>query len=511
MTEARSGLVIERLSKSYTGQLALDSVDYNVGRGEIHALLGHNGSGKSTLIKVLAGYHRPDPGGEAWLDGQPIELGSAASARARGLRFVHQDLGVIREMSVLDNVILGGDYRRGWWVADGFESGDVKRLFDELELEIDPRRRLGDLGPAEQTMVAIARAVRDGVDGNGALLLDEPTATLSDRGTCQLFALLKRIRSLGKPIVYVTHRLNEVLELADRVTVLRDGRRVATEPIAACDHERLVELIVGAAVEEFYATSHSNTPSEDAVLCADGLAGGTLRSLSFGVRKGEIVGFAGVEGSGREEVAELLFGGVPWDGGELRWEGTTRTRLDPTTAITAGMAYLPADRKQHGAITAFTVRENLTLPQLRAKGWRWLSLSKERADARRWLERMSITPSDPERSFATLSGGNQQRVLLARWLRCGARLFLLNEPTQGVDVKAKAEIYRELAAAAERGAAILIASADAEDLAATCDRVLVLVRGEVVAELHGSELTVDAIVRHSLARRSARQTKGQAV
>ncbi len=411
---------------------------------------------------------------------------------------MHQDLGVIGDLSVLDNVALVAGYHRDWWVADRAEAETVSRLFEELELDLDPRRLMQDLSPPERTMVAIARAVGDLTDGGGALLLDEPTATLSERGTTQLFKLLRRIRALGTPIVYVTHRLTEVLELADRVTVLREGRRVTTELVADLDHDRLVELIVGGPVSQVYGATAQASRGDDALTVTD-LRGAQVDGISFAVRRGEVLGLAGIEGSGREEVAELLFGAQPMRGGTMTFEGVSYTSIEPAVAIAAGVAYLPADRKRDGSLLDFTVRENLTLPNIGPGRGRWLSLRAERADARTWLGRLGIRPADPDRLFSSLSGGNQQRVLLARWLRCATRLFLLNEPTQGVDVHARSQIYAVLGDAAAKGAAVLIASSDAEELAMVCDRVLVMRGGVIVAELAGPDLTDDAIVHLSIA------------
>jgi len=491
------GLVIHGLRKTFPGQVALAGVGLHLRPGQVHALLGQNGSGKSTLIKILAGVHQPDPGASATVNGEPLTLGSPGAAHHAGLRFIHQDLGLVPTLDVVDNLALGQRYQGRWWLSARREAAAARSLLAELEAGIDVSLLAGQLSAAERTIVAVARALRGGVSSSGVLILDEPTASLPAAETGRLFRLVRTVAQRGTAVLYVTHRMSEVFELADWVTVLRDGRAVLNAPVSDVSHDLLIEHIVGRPVEEFYPQPVA--PGRDLALTVEGLATARLRSLDLAVRRSEIVGVAGLSGSGREDVAPALGGAIAWTGGRLATGGRVLERLDPPAAIALGIAYLPQDRKRESAIPGFTVRENLTLPQLHTTRGGWLSLRRERADAERWLGRLAVRPPDAERVFATLSGGNQQKVVLARWMRCGARVLVLDEPTQGVDVGAKTMIYQSLTDAAREGAAVIVASSDGEELARLCDRVVVLRDGRAAAELHGAGLTADAITRQALA------------
>lgn len=489
-------LVLHGLSKTFPGQVALAGADLELRPGEVHALLGQNGSGKSTLIKILAGFHQPDPGAEASVNGEPLTLGSAFAAQHAGLRFIHQDLGLVPSLDVVDNLALGQGYRARWWLSDRHEAAAAEALLAELDTVLDVRTPVSRLSAAERTIVAVARALRGGLSAKGVLVLDEPTASLPGAEVDRLFRLIRTISSRGTAVLYVTHRMGEVFEIADRVTVLRDGRRVLTAPVEEVDHESLVAHIVGRPLDDFYPDPP--TPDRTVLIEVEGLATARLRGLSFRVHRGEILGIAGITGSGREEVAPALFGALPWDAGRISVDGRTYNEMNPAAAIACGIAYLPHDRKRESAIPSLTVRENLTLPSLRPGAGGWLGVRRERADAEGWLDRLDVRPSRPERVFSTLSGGNQQKVVIARWLRCGARTLVLDEPTQGVDVGAKTMIYQTLTEAARAGTALVVASSDAEELARLCDRVLVLRDGTIGAELHGTGLTVDRLSQQAL-------------
>jgi ribose transport system ATP-binding protein len=491
------GLVIRNLSKVFPGQVALTGVALDVRAGEVHALVGQNGSGKSTLIKILAGLYQPDPGAEAWVNETPFHLGSVTAAHEAGLRFIHQDLGLVPTFDVVDNLALGQRYHSRWWLSDAREALAARALLAEIDVDVDVSRPLSQLSAAECTAVAIARALRGGVSHRGLLIFDEPTASLPAADVERLFRLIRTVKAQGTAVLYVTHRMSEVFEIADRVTVLRDGQRVLTAPVSEVDHAMLVEHIVGRPLDEFYP--EAPTPRTNVALEARSLRTRRLHRLSFSAFQGEILGFAGITGSGREEVASALFGATPWLGGELAINETVVDRLDPASAIRLGVAYLPSDRKRESAIPAFNVRENLTLPKLKTQRGHWLGIRPERNETRSWLERLHVRPVEPDRLFSILSGGNQQKVVLARWLRCDAKVLVLDEPTQGVDVGAKSMIYETLSAAAQQGTAVIVASSDAEELARICDRVIVLCDGEVRAELFGSQLSEDAITRHALA------------
>lgn len=484
-----SVLSIHGLSKTFPGQRALIDVDLEVRPGEVHALVGQNGSGKSTLIKVLAGFHQPDHGGTATASGKTIQLGNAQSARDAGIRFIHQELALVGELNAVDNLALGGAYRGSLWLGDRHERVAARKLLNELELDMDLTSPVARLPAAQRTMLAIARAMRSGVGTARLLVLDEPTASLPTDDVRHLFALLRRLCASGGSVLYVSHRLDEVFELADRVTVLRDGSRVTTRSLTGLDHASLIELILGRPLDKVYP--EVPTPRSEVALRVSHLSGEQVRDVSFELRAGEIVGVAGLVGSGREELPYLLFGARRIRGGLVEVAGAAVRNLRPDRAMAAGIAFVPADRKVEGIIPLLTTRENITLPAIVGEGpLQWMSPRHEGAEVSRWISEVGLVPSDPERATGLLSGGNQQKAVLARWCRRQQRVFVVAEPTQGVDVGAKAAIYSILAKQAADGTAVLVTSSDTEELASICDRVLVMRDGEIVTEVAGEHLTV---------------------
>jgi ribose transport system ATP-binding protein len=490
-------LSLEGLSKVFQGQPALDDVDLELRAGEIHALLGQNGCGKSTLIKILAGYHQPEPGASAYVHGQELELGSPVGAREASLRFIHQDLGLVDDFDAVDNLALGGHYRGSWWLSDRRERKVTQQRLDAYGIEIDVAAPMHRLSAAQRSMLAIVRALDSGMADDGLLVLDEPTAALPDQEVRQLFGLVRQIRDRGGTVLYVTHRLDEVFQICDRVTVLRDGRKIATRQTAELNHDSLVELIIGRPLDAFYP--ELPPPREDVVLAVDSLSGGAVDEVSLRVHAGEIVGVTGLVGSGSEALLKLIFGGETPSAGTVAVDGNAMPLGSPSGAVAAGLAYTSGDRKRLGGMLDWTLRENLTLPRVNGVGpLRWLGKRTEQGEARPWLQRLGVVPADTERPFAALSGGNQQKVVLARWLRCGARAYLLEEPTNGIDMGAKHAIYESLTAVAAEGAAILLSSTDAEELCAVCDRVIVMRAGRVGSTLVRSQLSVDAVIGESL-------------
>jgi ribose transport system ATP-binding protein len=485
-------VVLRGVSKTFPGQTALQDVDLTLDHGEVHALLGQNGSGKSTLIKILAGFHQPDAGAGATFSGASFELGSASAARDAGIRFIHQDLALVAEFNAIDNLALGSGYSGRRWISDRRERRAATALLDELGIELDVDVPVAQLGPAQRTMLAIARALRDGMASCRLLVLDEPTVSLTAAEVRHLFGLIARLRERGGTVLYVTHRLDEVFEIADRVTVLRDGVRVGTSAVGDLDHDALIELIVGRPLGEVYPDVAP--AGEDVVLRVEGLGGEVVDDVSFEVRGGEILGIAGLVGSGREELPYLLYGARRRREGSVALDGDVLERLSPSSAVAAGIGFVSSDRKGESALPLFTLRENLTYPDLPVgRRTRWLSERAERADAMRWLRHMEVVPADPELPLASLSGGNQQKAVIARWLRFAPKLLIVDEPTQGVDVGAKAKLYSSLAEIAAAGTALVVFSSDSEELAAICDRVLVMRGGRVHESLGRASLSASAI------------------
>lgn len=501
MTDLRSRplLRVSGMSKTFPGLRALDGVSLEVRSGEIVAVLGHNGSGKSTLVKILAGVHQPDPGAVVEVRDGTGEVVSGPAARAE-LHVIHQDLGLADILSTTENLGLGRP-ARAWGLAPvrpAAERRHARALLARFGASFDPTVPVGRLTPGERAIVAIARALDGWSRPDHVLLLDEPTTALHRDEVHVLFEAVRRIAENGAGVVFISHRLDEVRALAHRVVVLRDGRVVADEPAAGLDHDRLVELIAGQAVPELSAPE-SGTVGEP-VLTVTGLRSDEIADLSLTLRAGEIVGVSGILGSGREQLAATLFGARHRAAGRVEIDGEEAVPDDPGAAIESGMAYLPADRRRGGAVMDMTVRENLTLPLMRPlrRLFGRLDGRAERAEAHRWMRTVGLRPPDPEQPLKQFSGGNQQKVVLAKWLRMRPRVLLLDEPTQGVDVGAKSAIYELILGACRDGAGVLLCSSDTKELVELCDRVLVLRDGRVVSEVSREHLSEARLIREEV-------------
>jgi ribose transport system ATP-binding protein len=468
--------------------------------GEVHALLGENGSGKSTLIKILSGYHVPD-GGSVHVDGEALEFGSPVSSYQLGFRFIHQDLGLIETMSVRDNLMLGAGFPlRLGTIRDRLADREARQALDRAGLVVEPKQLVAELSPAQRTGVAVARALRrDQAVDTKVLVLDEPTASLPEAEVNHLFEIVRTVASRGVAVIYVTHRLEEVPLVADKLTVLRGGSKVATETARGIERRHLIHLLVGSEIEEAAPGSSSNVPVGEALLTVDGLRASALDGVSFEVHAGDVVGVAGILGSGRETLLGAIFGALPREEGTVRGKGGRIIPDRPPAAVRAGIGYVPADRKNSGGFLKLSARENLTLPHL-APLWKTpvLRRGRERAECERWFDLLSVRPSgrinEPLERF---SGGNQQKVLLAKWLRCEPDVLLLDEPTQGVDIASRVDIHRHLIVTASHGTAVVLASSDVAELAAVCSRVIVLRGGRIVADLRGEQVKADRISREA--------------
>ena len=435
MNPSKGLLEVHSVSKTFPGLKALDDVELAVHAGEIVALVGQNGSGKSTLVKILAGVHTPDPGAE-------ITLANVDGSKV-GLYFIHQDLGLVGSLSTVENLDLGrthtarvllGPRRRA-------ETRRAREVIASFDGDFDVRLPVDALTPAERTIVAVARAL-DGWDHpHNVIFLDEPTASLHGEEVDKLFAATRRLAERGAGVVFISHRLDEVIELADRVVCLRDGKLVADVERGAYDHDDLVELIAGKMIAD--PSGDRKRTVGDVVLRARGLAGVTINGLDLDLHSGEILGISGVIGSGREAVAGLLSGATPGHVEAFEVADQPVRALDPRAASAAGVAYVPGDRHRQGAVMTMSARENLTLPWL-APLRRMLGRLDQRAERKEvtdWMQRLAVRPAEPERRLNLFSGGNQQKLVLAKWMRTEPKVFLLDEPTQGVDVGAKAEIF----------------------------------------------------------------------
>jgi ribose transport system ATP-binding protein len=494
-------LAVRGLSKSFAGTLALDALDLEIAPGEIHALLGENGSGKSTLIKILSGYHRPD-GGTVTIAGDELPWGESAQSYALGCRFIHQDLGLIDTMSVVDNMLFGAGYpTRASTVRSDRALRVAREDLARVGIDLDPHRLIGELTLAERTGVAIARALHhDAAHETKLLVLDEPTATLPEREVIRLLEIVRAVAGSGAAVLYVTHRLDEVPALAHRVTVLRDGRKVATASAKGISRHELVSMLVGDEFEEAAAEAASLSARGDPTLRVSGLAAGRIASATIDFYPGEVTGIAGLMGSGRESLLRAIFGAIPRRAGTVTVGERELAGNSPFEAISAGMGYVPAERKIHGGVMTLTARENITLTDLRPV-WRppVISRRREERESREWFARLSIRPEGRiEQDLDNFSGGNQQKIVLSKWLRRRPAVILLDEPTQGVDIGSKAEIHRHLLAEAGRGATVVVASIDVDELAAICSRVLVVRGGQVVAEIPQDKLTPSRLTAETL-------------
>lgn len=479
------------VSKRFGGTLAVDRIDLEVRAGSILALLGENGAGKSTLIKLLAGIHTADEGAILFR-GQPYRHRSPRSGTAQPIAFIHQDLGLIDWMTVAENMAMGQGFpRRAGLIDWPAARRRAMRALDAVGGDIDPEARIASLSRTERSLVAIARALAVEAE---LIVLDEPSASLPANEVARLFAVLRNLRDRGAGLIYVSHRLDEVFELADEVAVLRDGRLVGRGRVADTTPPELIQLIVGRPPEQVFVRQKlaADTPAVE----IDRVVAGETGPVSLTVHRGEMVGLVGLRGAGQETIGRTLFGLVPMDAGVIRLHGSAPDLATPGRAIAAGIGFVAGDRTGESLAMPLAIRENLFLnPAARGRGLgHWRSPKAEAAEALAIGRRFGVRPNEPARPVETLSGGNQQKIVVARWLGIARHLLILEEPTAGVDVGAKAEIYGLLDEALGRGLAILVVATDFEEIANICHRALVFSRGTVVAELSRDRLGVGALL-----------------
>ncbi|NDK92023.1 sugar ABC transporter ATP-binding protein [Gordonia desulfuricans] len=477
------------LSKTFGTHRVLDNVGMTIHAGEVHGLLGENGSGKSTLIKVLAGFHEPDPGSSLQVRGRDIALPiSAGGFRELGISFVHQDLALVPDLSVVENLRVGQVVAGSSpWISWRRERDYAKDLFATYGIDIDPAEPVSALSATEKALLALMRAVDELDDRRTLLVLDEPTVFLPREGTDLLFSVVRNIIADRKAaVLFVSHDLDEVLTHTDRVTILRDGKPQGTHSTSSLDTESLIELIVGSAVADERHNAPRDFNGVAALARVRELSCDRVNSVDLSVHPGEIVGITGIAGSGYDDVLPALYGASRADGGELSVGEHTLAlvSVSPIESLEAGVVYIPPDRKVEGSAPELSVADNVTLPVLS----RLVRPRHLKTVAMRIAETCDVRPRDPSATYGSLSGGNQQKALFGKWLQLDPRLILLAEPTQGVDVGARARIFELLRATADGGAAIMVASSDYEQLAVLCDRVLVMANGDIVTELTGSDI-----------------------
>ncbi len=486
---------VQGVRKEFPGVVALDGASLDLHAGEVIGLVGKNGAGKSTLIKVLAGVEQPDAG-HVLIDGEPVSLSTPHDATARGLAFVHQEISQAQTLTVAENVLLGLGYpKRGPLVSWRQLHARTREILARLDARIDPGELVARLSPAQQRLVMIGRALAQKAR---LLVLDEPSAALTEDEIEQLHKVVAHLASEGVTVIYISHRLDEILAVSSRVIVMRDARVVADHATAELTHRRLVELITGGATDIVRTRAERDRPAPAAdaatLLSYQSEATG---GFSVSVRSGEIVGLAGLVGSGRTELVRALFGAE--GGREHATIGGVATNVArPADAIRAGMVLLPEDRRSEGNIGTFSVKRNLTLVSLsRLRVARWLGIPSGRREAQAAaaaIERLDIRTASPDTPVRWLSGGNQQKVMLGKWLALDARVYIFDEPTVGIDVEAKEEAFRLIDDLARRGKGVVLISSDFSELVAMCDRVLILKEGRIVAERRGGEITEVALV-----------------
>ncbi len=500
MVDAPCLIQASGICKSFPGVRALDDVAMRLDRGEVLCIVGENGAGKSTLMKILGGVYATDAG-EICIDGEPVEIGSVDRAQQLGITLIHQELNLAQTLDVAGNLFLGREprYAGPLKLIDRRIYRDAQSILERLGLDCSPRTLVSRLSIGQQQLVEIGRSLSL---ASRVLIMDEPTSSLTQRETERLFAVIRDLKRDGVSILYISHRLAEVQEIADRVTVLRDGKNAGELSRAEISHAAIVRLMVGRELKQFFHRPAAEARPAAPVDAPPALelrgvrvTGTENRAIDFAIRGGEIVGMSGLMGAGRTELAEAIFCVRPLAGGQVLVDGRPVRLRSPRDAIAAGIFLAPEDRRHQGLILEQSVCRNISLASLdRLSAWRLVARGRERELAERMRQRLNIRTSDVDKLAGLLSGGNQQKIVLARWLARSPRLLILDEPTRGIDVGAKAEIYGLMRELAGRGVGILMISSDLEEILGVSDRVLVMHQGELAGELNREQLNEQAVM-----------------
>jgi ribose transport system ATP-binding protein len=488
-------LTMKNIKKSFSGVTVLDNVSFDVLPGEVHALIGENGAGKSTLMKIVTGAYQADHGQVFW-HGRPVEIKTPRQAHELGINIVHQELMLVPQLSIGENVFLGRHPvgRGSRWVKWGEINQQASSLLAGLGHPLDPKRPVGELSIAQQQLVEIARALAFRAE---LIIMDEPTSPLSEHETKRLFQTISQLKERRVSVIYISHRLKEIHQVADRVTVLRDGRHIVTEAIKETTTDDLVRYMVGRKLSEAFSQKKSREIGDEALRVEGLTASGKFSDIGFNVRQGEIVGIAGLVGAGRTELVETLFGANEADSGSVYLEGQQVWIKTPMDAVRHRLALVADDRKTKGLVLGGSVRFNIALaaPGKSARYRIFLDSSREKEVAGQLARQLRLKTPSVEQQVIYLSGGGQQKVVLAKWLSADSRIFLLDEPTRGIDVGSKAEIYDLIRQLAENGVAVVLVSSELEELLHLADRILVMHRGRITAALRREEATEELIMR----------------
>jgi rhamnose transport system ATP-binding protein len=481
---------VQHISKSFGGVHALQDVHFEILAGEVHAILGENGAGKSTLIKILTGVHQPDAG-EIFLDGRPVHFGGTRDAQEQGIAAIYQEPSLFPDLDVAENIMVGRQPVRRWsldWKRMYREASD---LLDRLGLAIDPKTKARNLSVAQQQIVEIARALSINAK---VLIMDEPTSSLTQREVDELFAIVRQLRDRGTAVVFISHRLEELFTLADRVTILRDGTYVDTRDIKGTTSEDLIRMMVGRTLGELFPKQA--VEAGEVILEVEGLGvEGAFADVSFQLRRGEILGMSGLIGAGRTNVARAIFGTEPATTGTIKLNGKAVTIKSPGEAMALGIGYVPEDRKEHGLVLGMSIADNITLPVLsRFAKMGWLNERKKLQTAKESSQKLEVRMADVEQKAGQLSGGNQQKVVLAKWLGTDPRVLILDEPTRGIDVGTKAAVHGLMSGLAAQGMAILMISSELPEILGMSDRILVMREGRLTGQFTRAEATQEKLM-----------------
>lgn len=486
-------LEMKGISKRFPGVRALKGVDFELRRGEVHALVGENGAGKSTLMKVLTGIYQPDDG-EIFFGGKPYAVKNIGEAQALGIAMIHQELNMMNDLTVAQNVFIGREIKKGFWLKDAEMVKETQKIFDRIGIKIDPKMQLGRLTVGKQQMVEIAKAVSRDCK---LLILDEPTAALTQTEIEELFRIMEDLKAKGIGMIYISHRMDEINRISDRITVMRDGEYVGTVDTASVTKDDVINMMIGRVVYEDPKT-HSEVPDDaEVVLEVKHLSSGNaFNDVSFTLRRGEILGFSGLMGAGRTEVARAIFGADPHDGGEIFVNGKRVNIKTPEDAVKLGIGYLSEDRKRYGLLLDKSITENSALASI-DKYTKGIFINDRRAKAEAKEENLKLRTKTPsmDQLLKNLSGGNQQKVIIARWLIRNSDILIFDEPTRGIDVGAKSEIYTLMNQLTKQGKSIIMISSELVEILRMSDRVLVMCEGKKTGELDISEANQENIMR----------------
>jgi len=488
VTDADPVVRLRGVTKRFPGVLAVDAVDLEILPGEVHVVAGENGAGKSTLMKLLSQVERPDEG-TVEIDGRPVAFHGPGHAQRLGVAMVYQEFALAPHLTVAQNLFLGREPSRFGALDRRSESRRARELLEGVGLDADPDRRVSSLSVAARQRVEIAKALA--IDAR-LVIMDEPTAVLPEHDIEDLFGVIERLTERGIAVLYISHRLDEIFRVGDRVTVMRDGAVVATQPVSELDHDQLVKLMVGREIANLYPKAEAEL-GDVRLRVQDLRREGVIEDCSLEVRAGEIVGLAGLVGAGRTELARAIFGADPLDGGTIELDGAPLRLRSPSAAIDAGIGYLTEDRKGNGLALELGVDQNITLAHLPTRG-PVIDLGAEREVARRRSDQLDIRTPSLRRAVGALSGGNQQKVMVARWLETKARVLLFDEPARGIDVGAKAEMFELIGELARDGRALVLISSYLPELLNMCDRIVVMREGRIAGELKRDEFSEERVM-----------------